>query len=277
MFLNGTRIANNNTQTTQSLKTTDIAFLIGAGAAGTNPYFNGYISGVRVTNGTALYTSTTYPIPTTPPSPTGSAVCVNMTNAAIIDNTTKNDLLTVGGVSVSTVQSKWGGSSMFFNGTTGYLESKPYPGNLSGVFNNGAWTIEFWAYTASTARQCFIDTRLGTASATGLTFYSNPTTPTLGLQINSIVCTSTVTVPQNAWNHIAVVSTGATATIYLNGVNVASGATSQTTIDQYLRIGATAGTAASFVSGYIDDLRITKGVARYIGNFTPPTSQLQDQ
>jgi len=237
---------------------------------GTGSAFGGYISGLQILVGTG-YSSVT--VPTAPPTNIANTqLLLNFTNAGIYDATAKNNFETLGNAQVSTTQVKFGTTAIAFDGTGDYLEIEPYPGNLSTVFNNGPWTIEFWFYTSSTTRQAFIDTRASTASATGLTFYVNPTTPTLGLQINSIVCTSTTTVPQNAWNYIAVTSTGgtpATATIYLNGVSVASGSTSQTITDQYLRIGATAGTAASFVNGYMDEIRITKGVARTI---TTPTA-----
>jgi hypothetical protein len=243
--------------------------------SGAGLFFGGYISGLQFLVGAGTSAPVT---PTAPPTTATSntQLLLNFTNANIYDITAKNVLETVADAKVSTAQAKFGPTSILFNGTTDYLTVKPYPGSLTPVFGNGAWTIEFWFYTSSTARQCFIDTRSTTSSATGLTFYVNPTTPTLGLQINSIVCTSTATLPQNTWNYIAVTSTGSTATIYLNGVSVASGATSQAITDQYLRIGATAGASiGSFVNGYMDELRITKGFARDVT--TVPTAPFSVQ
>jgi hypothetical protein len=244
-------------------------------SSGAGNFFGGYISGLQFLVGAGTSAPVT---PTAPPTTATSntQLLLNFTNANIYDVTAKNVLETVADAKVSTAQAKFGPTSILFNGTTDYLTVKPYPGSLTPVFGNGAWTIEFWFYTSSTARQCFIDTRSTTSSATGLTFYVNPTTPTLGLQINSIVCTSTATLPQNVWNYIAVTSTGSTATIYLNGVSVASGATSQAITDQYLRIGATAGASiGSFANGYMDELRITKGFARDVT--TVPTAPFSIQ
>jgi hypothetical protein len=268
LYLNGANIGSTTYATTIDAQTSSIGG--GPSATGVNAYF----SSARLVNGTAVYTSNFTP-PTAPlgvitggqnpPTGTQTQLLLNYTNANIYDASAKNDVETVAGAKVSTGLAKFGATSILFNGTTDYLDARPFPGNLSCVFNNGPWTIEFWFYTSSTARQCFIDTRVNTSSATGLTFYMNPTTPTLGLQINSIVCTSTATVPLNTWNYIAVTSTGSTATIYLNGVSVASGATSQIITDQYLRIGATAGASpGSFVNGYMDEIRVTKGLVRNV-------------
>lgn len=275
LFVNGVQQGSNYTDTNNYVAFALDRPRIGArsNSAGASLFFGGYISGLQFLVGAGTSAPVT---PTAPPTiaTSNTQLLLNFTNANIYDATAKNVLETVGTARVSTFTPAKFGTSIFFNGTTDYLDVKPYPGSLAPVFNNGPWTIEFWFYTSSTARQCFIDTRSTTSSNTGLTFYVNPTTPTLGLQINSIVCTSTATLPQNTWNYIAVTSTGgtpATATIYLNGVSVASGSTSQTITDQYLRIGATAGASiGSFANGYMDELRITKGLARNVT--TVPTA-----
>jgi hypothetical protein len=91
--------------------------------------------------------------------------------------------------------------------------------------------------------------------------------------------TSTITssgaITTNAWNHIAVVreGTGSNQTkIYINGTNDGTGTVS-TNFNQTdpLYVGANRA-AGDPMKGYIDDLRITKGYARYTAAFTPPTT-----
>jgi chitinase len=91
--------------------------------------------------------------------------------------------------------------------------------------------------------------------------------------------TATNAVTANQWNHIAVVRSGSTITHYLNGTANGTGTSSATftplTTDNFA-IGSNRGFDSS-MTGYLDDIRITRGYARYTGNFTPQTSQWQDQ
>ena len=53
-------------------------------------------------------------------------------------------------------------------------------------------------------------------------------------------------------------------------------ATTEVYTAQKFRIGATVGTPANFYKGHVDDLRVTKGIARYTANFTPPAAAFPD-
>lgn len=87
----------------------------------------------------------------------------------------------------------------------------------------------------------------------------------------------------NTWSHVAVTKFGTTISLFING-NLDKTATvtaTPTTSSAYkLYVGAASydptGTQRS-LTGYIDDLRITKGVARYITNFTPPIARMPNQ
>jgi hypothetical protein len=240
----------------------------------------GYMQGLRVVKGTALYTSNFTP-PTAPPTAvTNTSLLLNYTNAGIIDNTAKNDLVTVSTASISTAQSKWGGASLKFNGTTDYLTLLNSPNWDMG---GGSYTIEFWLYMNTlTGSQTFV-ARANTGSIYA-TFDIGWYSSALRLYVsnngssNAVALASSISPVATTWTHIAVVRNGSTYTIYVNGVSGGSATDSGSAVanGNNLGIGAYCNGANPF-SGYIDDLRITKGVARYIGNFTPPTSQLQDQ
>ena len=74
--------------------------------------------------------------------------------------------------------------------------------------------------------------------------------------------------------HLALVRNGSTLTLYVNGVSEATSTQTAAVVGTANRwwIG-TAGDsiAGSYFNGYVDDLRVTNGIARYTANFTPPT------
>jgi hypothetical protein len=85
------------------------------------------------------------------------------------------------------------------------------------------------------------------------------------------VVASSITVTDNIWHHIAVVRSSNTVTIYIDGVNAGSGTIGN--IAEYaniLSIGKQIG-GDYYQGGWIDEVRISKGTARWVANFTPPT------
>ena len=239
-------------------------------------YLTGWVSSFRVVKGTAVYTAAFTP-PTAPLTAIANTeLLLNFTNAGIIDNTGKNNLETVGNAQIDTTTKKYGTGSMEFDGTGDWLLMPNTPDQQLGT---GNFTIEFWVYLATG----------DTGSARGLVAKGTSTTGFLvsldsSQKVVFTYTTSTITssgaITLDAWNHIAVVreGTGSNQTkIYIGGTNDGTGTVStdfnQTSV---MYVGANR-TGGDPMKGYIDDLRITKGVARYTAAFTPPTKAFPDQ
>jgi hypothetical protein len=277
MFKDGVSLSlTTNTIGTAALNSST-AFLIGAETnAGVTYSFNGNISNLRIVKGTAVYTANFTP-PTSPVTAiTGTSLLLNFTNAGIYDAATLNDLVTVGDAQVSTAQSKFGSSSMAFDGNGDYLLA---PSASTLQFGTGDFTVEMWWYpqTLASAQPLIYHTNdvgiIGAGeygiiynTSLGMRFYLN------GGAAGSVSQGSTTGWSANAWYHVAVVKNGSTLTIYRNGVSIASGSNTAT-------VGAAVPTYIGgqpydplYSTGYIDDLRITKGYARYTANFSVPTA-----
>jgi hypothetical protein len=210
----------------------------------------------------------------------------NGTNGSttITDNSPSPKTVTaVGNAQISTAQSKFGGSSIAFDGTGDVLT---IPDNSAFDFGSGNFTIEGWIYQ--------------TTPTTGLRLlYAKRTIPSPGISnvavaVNGGTMTAWAasgtaswdivngvtfgSVTANTWTHFAVIRNGTAFTGYLGGVGTSLGTSSATIINTASSVsigGNTDGTSA--FAGYIDDLRITKGVARYTANFTPPTEPFPDR
>lgn len=71
----------------------------------------------------------------------------------------------------------------------------------------------------------------------------------------------------NAWPHIAYVRSGETHTVYVDGVNKGSIVWGSASFGGSMIVGTSAHSPSYAFHGFIDDLRVTKGVARYTSNF----------
>jgi len=225
----------------------------------------GYLSDVRILKGTGYSTIT---VPTAPlTNITNTSLLLNFTNAGIYDATSKNDLETVGNAQISTTQSKWGGSSMSFDGTGDWLLIPDQPIQRIGT---GNFTVEGWVYRNSSGTYGLIGKGTGTTGWLVSLNSSNQVVFTYG----SSTITSTGTVSATTWTHIAVVRQGTSTNqtkIYINGTNDGTGTVStdfNQTNSMYVGADRTGGSAAN---AYMQDVRVTN-YARYTANFTAPTA-----
>jgi hypothetical protein len=271
LYQNGVSVAS----ATQTATITDggKALLIGyhAGQA-TGYYFNGYISNARVVKGTAVYTAAFTP-PTTPLTAiTNTSLLLNFTNAGIFDAATINNGQTVADAQVSTTQAKWGTTSMYFDGTDDRLVFASRP---EIAFGTGNFTVEGWVYRADTNTRGVFQIS-GTAG--GLQANTS-TNVALGSDVgqvwriyaNNSAYNSAATWSINTWYHFALVRNSGTTTLYIDGTSVISQADTTNYTGTNICVSGFFSTAF-LMNGYIQDLRITNGYARYTANFTAPTA-----
>jgi hypothetical protein len=286
LFVNGSRVANGTDSTNWTITG---PFKVG-GISLSNFYVNGYISSVRVVKGTAVYdpTQTSITVPTAPPTAvTNTQFLLNFTNAGITDATAKNDLETVGNAQISTTQSKFGGSSIRFDGTGDWLSGTPVTKDLF-AFGTGDFTVEFWAWKSANGAGgydgviCLTDSRssgspswfVELSSSRGFLFYVRDGVTNKFCQNNT-----TTGINDSTWHYWTICRSGSTWYLFKDGTALTKttdtiGATSIPG-GTFLDVGRSIdlGGTTEF-NGYINDLRVTKGYARYTANFTPPSTAL---
>jgi hypothetical protein len=210
---------------------------------------------------------------------------LSYTNAGIIDNAEMNNLETVGNAQISTAQSKFGGASMLFDGSGDGLSFPAFD------LGSGDMTVEFWAQQAAALPYLSGDgvysgeIIAGNANnALGVFFYSGSSSgPATNIWVYvfgvATVFQPAISISLGQWNHYALVRSSGTWRLFVNGAQIATSTTSGTTniLGQKTIGWRNQSSFLNYYNGYIDDLRITRGYARYTANFTPQRSQWQDQ
>lgn len=173
---------------------------------------------------------------------------------------------------IDTAQSQFGGASGLFDGTGDYITAPDSTDfNLSADF-----TISLWV--RFNAEGTFGLTATENGGGTGWQFYvvTNGGSPSLHVWSGAGTDRNNAWDPTtNTWYHVALVRSGTTVTMFIDGTSIGTVADGDFNNDSGpLGVATASGNAINAVlNGWIDELTIQKGTARWTGNFTPPASE----
>lgn len=197
--------------------------------------------------------------------------------ATVFDDRSANPkvVATHGSVTTTTATSKFGGASMNTQGANRWL-TVPHAPELD--LSSGDFTIEMWVKPATANSHRVLYNK---ANSTG--YYASlmtlDNTNRLAFRAydgtNSLVVnlTGTTVLAVNTWHHVAVTRSGSTFTAWVNGqpeATTSSAATLRSNASDPVTIGAHSDGSYG-LDGWIDEVRVSKGVARYGSAFTPAT------
>ena len=283
-YING--IATGTTGTVSGTVGNSAQFSIAASPTPGN-YLTGYVSNLRVTTG-ALYTGSFTPS-TTPLTTTVSAGSVSLLTCQdnrFRDASANNFALTVNGAPsvqafspfapTAAYSAATNGGSGYFDGTGDYLNS------TITALGSGAFTIEGWVYfTGSVASKGVFHAATATAlpsTVSGVAVASGSSGGwTLYYNNGSQNTNTSLTAALNTWIHIALVKSGTTLSLYVNGVLNQSQTDTANYTNQAIAIGSFYSTAQC-MNGYVSGFRVIVGTAAYSGtstttpNFTLPSA-----
>lgn len=271
---------------------------IGAYDNGVAPMNGGFVDEVRITKGAARYTAPfTPPTLAFPDEPASSFLSLLLHLNGANNSTTFTDsspaarsATVFGDAKITTAQFVFGGASATFDGAGDYLS---FPSSTD--FDLGTvYTVEFWVRFDDVARQAGLVHRglystIGT-SWTGLTFSIRQLNNYLRCYFfatsgasEQYIDTSSIPFSAGVWYHVAMVRNGTTGQVFINGASAGTisglntpGASSQPLIVGDWLFDVTGTPTHQYLSGQLDEVRILKGVARYLAPFPVPTSPFPD-
>jgi hypothetical protein len=202
----------------------------------------------------------------------------NLTDSSSLAHTVTN----YGAAATGTA--KFGSNSLSFSGSSSYVRVA----GSSAFSLPGDFTLETWVYfnSASSAYSgpsygaCIASTYPGQGVNAGWQFRINGTSSgfnTINIYTGETDLNWSGTFNLNQWHHVAVTRSGSSMRAWIDGVQAGSTITCSDSMTPSstndLWVGRLNLSTYEFqLNGLLDDLRITKGVARYTAAFTPPTA-----
>ena len=199
---------------------------------------------------------------------------------------TPKTITAVNHAQIDTAQSKFGGASGLFDGIDDYLST---PDHADWYYALGDFTIDLWirfnALGGAGSEQAFYGQYVDANNRILITFYNSAgqwqfavialSGGTVQLYFHWNISITTAT-----WYHFALVrSSTSNWYLFINGTSQGSPTVDGGSLSNewpnnsaILTIAGYLGTN-KFINGWIDEFRISKGIARWTSNFTPPTSE----
>lgn len=182
----------------------------------------------------------------------------------------------VGNAQVDTAQSKFGGASCLLDGTGDYLS---IPDNADWNLGTGDFTIDLWVRFNS-LQAGMIWNQGATANTNRYYWYFTGSALAFHVwtsSVNTINISKSWSPSTNTWYHIALVRTGNDFKMFVDGTQIGTTTTDTDSISDYSGIAAIGSETggATYLDGWIDEFRFSKGIARWTTTFTPPASEYE--
>lgn len=203
----------------------------------------------------------------------GTYVYINGKGTGEFVTTTKPAKTTsrFGDSQIDTAQKKFGTASILLDGTE---DNVKVPTSDDFGFGTSNWCLEaFIRPNSVTGVQHIFDLRDASSTDTAPKLYLNGTTLHFGVGNASV--RSGGTLATGTWYHVAVARNGGTTKLFLDGTELGTGAdTNDYGSTKPVVIGSDyQATPTEAFNGWIDEVRISKGAARFTGAFTPTTGE----
>ena len=275
-YINGARSGSSGA----SIDIANISAALQIGQQGGSYPFNGYVCDVRIIKGTALYSGTTYTVPTAPLTAiTNTKLLLNMADGQAIDSTAQKTLVLEGNSKISTAQAKFGDASIAFDEVNDYAIIKPH--DSFQPFGTGNFTIECFARFAvspvGNGQGLFgLSSGYLNSASRGPAVGTNNSNGRWAIYYGTTNLVHASLVPsQNTWYHVAYVRNSGVTKLYIDGTGILSVSDTTNYTDQYFVLGGWYSTAY-LLNGFIDEFRISH-MALYTSDFTAPTAPFADK
>lgn len=186
-----------------------------------------------------------------------------------------------GNAQIDTAKSKFGGASGLFDGTGDYIST---PDHADFTLGSDDFTIDFWFYVnfagGSAKYPAGQVDAAGAANVNSAWYFSRSAANVISAVVISGTTQTAVTgttqftnAVNTGWHHCALVRTGNTLKLFIDGVQEGGDVAFSSTINNStgnLTVGRLGDTAFPAWLGWIDEFRLSVGIARWTANFTPP-------